>query len=291
MLAPIDWPSSAVASRDASTKWLCAGPASAAMVRLIRAVGSENSGLRVNSPGSISASVDHHGGGAGLDCGEHLAAAGDHHVAAEHEVGAARRDADRVDIFGTVGEADVARHRTALLREAGHVDEADALAFEMRRHAENRADGDDAGTADAGDDDPIGLIDRRQRRLRQRRRIVLGRSMPLPRLSLAPSTVTKDGQKPFRQEIVLVAAGLVDGALAAEFGFERLHRDAVRFDAAIAAALADQLIDDDALVRDRETGRACGGGASRRRRSGRRSARCSPALRRVPSAPPARSSR
>ena len=37
------------------TKWVRAGPASEVMVRLSRSDGSENSGLRVNSPGSISA--------------------------------------------------------------------------------------------------------------------------------------------------------------------------------------------------------------------------------------------
>ena len=47
---------------------------------------------------------------------------------------------------------------------------------------------------------------------------------------------------------VLVAARLVDRALAAELGFERLHRDAIGFDAAIAAAFADEFVDDDALV-------------------------------------------
>ena len=41
---------------------------------------------------------------------------------------------------------------------------------------------------------------------------------------------------------------LVDGALAAPFGLERLHRDAVRLHAAVAAAFADELVDDDALV-------------------------------------------
>ena len=59
------------------------------------------------------------------------------HVAAEHQVGAARRDADGVDVVGLVGDADVAGDRAALLREAGHVDDADALAFEMRGHAED----------------------------------------------------------------------------------------------------------------------------------------------------------
>src|SRR5262245_66348298 len=47
---------------------------------------------------------------------------------------------------------------------------------------------------------------------------------------------------------ILVAAGLVDGPLAPELGLERLHRHAVRDHAAIAAALADELIDKHALV-------------------------------------------
>ena len=47
---------------------------------------------------------------------------------------------------------------------------------------------------------------------------------------------------------ILVAARLVDPALAAELGLDRLDRDAVRLHAAIAAALADQFVDDDPLV-------------------------------------------
>ena len=34
-----------------------------------------------------------------------------------------------------------------------------ALALEMRRHAEQRADGDDAGAADAGHQDTVGLAE------------------------------------------------------------------------------------------------------------------------------------
>src|SRR5258708_15565639 len=49
--------------------------------------------------------------------------------------------------------------------------------------------------------------------------------------------------------IVLVAVGLVDGALAAELGLDRLDRDAVRFLRAVAAALAYHLVDEDALGR------------------------------------------
>src|SRR6185503_13078141 len=48
---------------------------------------------------------------------------------------------------------------------------------------------------------------------------------------------------------VLVTRGLVDRALAAPFGVERLYRHAVRLHTAVAAALADKFVDDDALVR------------------------------------------
>ena len=91
--------------------------------------------------------------------------------------------------------------------------------------------------------------------------------------------------------IVLVAGRLVDLALAAERGLDRLDRDAVGLDAAIAAALADQLVDEDAPVRDREIRRACAGGASRRRRSGRRSGRRRPATSRSSCCTASRSSR
>src|SRR3546814_13825668 len=48
---------------------------------------------------------------------------------------------------------------------------------------------------------------------------------------------------------VLVAGRLVDGALAAELGFHRHHGDAVGLHRAVAAALADQLVDEDAFGR------------------------------------------
>src|SRR5262249_27230033 len=51
---------------------------------------------------------------------------------------------------------------------------------------------------------------------------------------------------------ILVAARLVDGALAAPFGFERLYRHTVRLYAAIPATLAHQFVDDHPLVRIRK---------------------------------------
>jgi hypothetical protein len=48
---------------------------------------------------------------------------------------------------------------------------------------------------------------------------------------------------------VLVAGALVDLALAAELGFQRLDRQAVALHAAVATAFADQLVDHHALGR------------------------------------------
>src|SRR3954470_24707037 len=52
---------------------------------------------------------------------------------------------------------------------------------------------------------------------------------------------------------ILVAARLVDRALAAEFGLDRYDRQAVRGRRAVAAAFANQIIDKDPLRRVRKT--------------------------------------
>ena len=151
---------------------------------------------------------------------------------------------------GVARDAHMGEHRAALLGEAGHVDHAAALAFEMRGHAEHGADGDDAGAADAVDD-------RRPALARQRKRRGAGTpssgsavpAMPSALRILAPCTVTKDGQKPLTQEKSLLQLDWSMRALAAELGLDRLDRDAVRLHAAIAAAFADQFVDDHALVR------------------------------------------
>ena len=94
------------------------------MARLSRSVGSEKSALRVKSPGRISAVLTTIARLARLDRRQHLLVAGDDDVAAEDEIGAAGRDADGVDVVRRAGDADVAVDRAALLREAGHVDDA-----------------------------------------------------------------------------------------------------------------------------------------------------------------------
>jgi nitric oxide reductase activation protein len=81
------------------------------------------------------------------------------HVATEHQIGAARRDADRMDIVRRGGETKVRIDHPVLLRETGNVEHGHALLFQVRRHAQDRADGDDARAADAGDDHVIGITE------------------------------------------------------------------------------------------------------------------------------------
>jgi hypothetical protein len=52
--------------------------------------------------------------------------------------------------------AHVARDRAILLRESREVEHRRGEPLEMRRHADDRADGQHAGAADAGDQDSVG---------------------------------------------------------------------------------------------------------------------------------------
>ncbi len=98
-----------------------------------------------------------------------------------------------------------------------------------------------------GDNDVVGLAELRMRGLRQRHHLlVAGDALAL--LQLRAVHGDERGAEPLHAGVVLVAGRLVDGALPAELGLQRLHRDAVRLHAAVAAALADELVDDDALL-------------------------------------------
>ena len=146
---------------------------------------------------------------------------------------------------GLLGDPAMDADGAALLGEARHLHLSGALALEVRRHRDERADGHDAGAADAGDDDVVGAADRRQRRRREIGQLQFG-----PRRLLHPGPL--EGHEARAEAVeageVLVAGGLVDGALAAELGLERQDRDAVRLHAAVAAALADVGVDEDPAV-------------------------------------------
>ena len=190
-------------------------------------------------------------GALGRSAGQHLLARRCHHVAAEDQIGGAGSDAHRGDVFRPVGDLEMAHHRAVFLRQAHHVDDAGALAFEMRRHAENMADGDDAGAADAGDHDRPGAIERRQLRIGKDREHGAAAGQAL-HVEAADELSTFDRHEAraeaFEAGIILVAGRLVDLALAAKGRLDRCYGDTVGLDAAIAAAFADELIDEDALV-------------------------------------------
>ena len=120
-------------------------------------------------------------------------------------------------------------HRAALLRQAGHVEHGDALAFEMRRHAEQRADRHDAGAADAGDEDAVGLGRAPGSAGSGSGGSSSSPSSPASRL-LQRAALDRDEARAEALDagVILVAARLVDRALAAEFGLDRHDRQAVR---------------------------------------------------------------
>ena len=84
-------------------------------------------------------------------------------VGGDHEIGGAGDDARTGDVGGMFGQPDVAQHRAALLRKARHVEDHAGLALDMGGHAEQRADRQHAGAADAADGDVIGPLQRRPR--------------------------------------------------------------------------------------------------------------------------------
>src|SRR5262249_18043828 len=108
---------------------------------------------------------------------------------------------------------------------------------------------DDAGAADPGDENAVRFGERGRRRLQQIRQPVLS-VIGLGRGSEA-AAMHRDKARAETCDagVILVAARLVDRALAAKLGLDRYHRDAIRGARAIAAALANQIVDKDALRR------------------------------------------
>ena len=185
---------------------------------------------------------------------ERRRARADDQITADQHVGRANARAVQRRRIGA--DAHVRHHRAALLGCAGHVEHRDAAAFEVRSHAEQRARGDDTGAADARDEHfprPIMQHDRCRQRQRRRRIavavavvvVVAARDRRRPAQGAA-----LDGDEARAEALqareVLVAAGLVDCALAAELGLERFHRQAVALHRAVATAFADELVDHDA---------------------------------------------
>src|SRR5438270_5015240 len=152
-----------------------------------------------------------------------------------------------MDFLGALGDPDMAVNGAAFLRKAGHVENRAALAFEMRRHSEQRADCHHTGSANACDEDSVMLVDTRKNGLGQWRQLVFAEIACVPLLQRAAVYRDETRAEAFDAGIVLVAARLIDLSFAAEFGLDRHHRQAIGGVGAIAATFAHEIVDEDPL--------------------------------------------
>ena len=111
--------------------------------------------------------VDQHAGAPGPNARQHVCASRHHQVSPYHQISSGSADACRMQVFIARRDLHVARHLPALLRQTRHVEHLCAVALKMRRHGDDLADGDDAGAADAGDENVERLRDCRNLRRRE----------------------------------------------------------------------------------------------------------------------------
>jgi hypothetical protein len=205
-------------------------------------------GLLREVAGRLLEGVDQRIGAPGPHARNGVGRAGREHVAAQDQVGLAGGNALRLQRVLSARDAHVRGDRAVLLRHARHVQHTHALAFEVRRHADQRADGDDAGAADAGDED---VVDPSSGKLGGsgsgrlfgggfgRDGCVLARLHAVDRHEARAEALDAG--------IVGVAGTLVHAALQAQVAGLGLQRRAVRLLAAVAAAFAHRVVDEHAL--------------------------------------------
>mmetsp|Transcript_29236 Transcript_29236/g.56592 ORF Transcript_29236/g.56592 Transcript_29236/m.56592 type:complete len:348 (+) Transcript_29236:2796-3839(+) len=138
-----------------------------------------------------------------------------HQIATNQRIAFARGHADRTDILGRVCQTAMDVDRPPLLGQPCHLHHAGPFAVDMRRLRHDGADGDNAGAANAGDDNVPGTFDRRQIRHRQIRQ-VQRRGCLL--FHLRPFECDEGRTEPFDAGKVLVATGLINRPLAAQLG-------------------------------------------------------------------------
>ena len=144
--------------------------------------------------------------------------------------------------------AHVAEHRAALLGKAGHVQGGGELAVEVGGGADQLRQGDDAGAANASDQNVGALLHGRRR---QPPRQALGIAVGMTPLRASAGQRHQRRTQAGEARQVLVAGALVDRALDAELRRQGLHRHAVGLLRAVAAALAQRVVDRHAHVRIR----------------------------------------
>ncbi|MCY1294264.1 hypothetical protein D9M70_435540 [compost metagenome] len=173
-----------------------------------------------------------------------------HSIAAKQKFGALRLDACRGNVVRRQGQLNVADNRPILLGQTGEIERRGAPAFQMSRHGEDSADGDDPGPADPCHKYPTVLqqlgrrcCGRRQRKLplgfQTLQRARLHRALPLPLDGHEAGAVTLHAGH------ILVARRLVDSALAAKLRLQRLDGDTTGACRAVSTALTHGRMDND----------------------------------------------
>ena len=217
--------------------------------RELQRVGREGEiGMTREFAGDGLVRVDDGAAVAGLELAERSGAGADDKIAAQQDVRATGGEPHRVQRFRRGADAHVAHDGAALLRHAELVEHGCALAFDVRGHAHEGADGHDTRAADAGDEHAVGLVgDRRQEGKRRQRQLGGGLLVDLALAQAAAFDGDEGRAETVQAGEVLVAGRLVDGTLGAELGLDRRDRQAVRRHGTVAAAFADRLVDEHAL--------------------------------------------
>src|SRR5690606_9082138 len=206
-------------------------------------------GIALERRGRSDAAVDYHLGMLRVIGYGRLPGQCGHGVEGQRQVRLADTQLLRAQLRRLAGNAQMAVDRTVLLAQASHVEDRAGLVFQVRRHAQQGADGHHPGAADAGTHDIEGAAQRRQRRRRQALD-QLGDLIGFFRLArLGIQYGDKARAEALHAAVVLVAVGLVDLALAAQLGFLRPDADAVGLHRAIAAAFTDVRVDEYPLGR------------------------------------------
>ena len=175
--------------------------------------------------GHLLVGVDQRAGAARLDQRQHLGAGAGDQVGAEDQVGMTGPEAGDVERLRGVGDLQVAVDGAEFLRQTGVVERADRFAFHMGGGAEQRVDRHHPGSSDAPHQHGVGFAGVRQFRVRQIDEQSVVEVRPAARPLAQPAAVDGDkaGTEAVDARVVLVAGGLVDGALAAEFGLLGQH--------------------------------------------------------------------
>ena len=177
-------------------------------------------------------------------------------IAGNQQIGGRLADLARMIADFADADREIAGHCPVLLAKTGLVEAERVFALQPGGNGQHRADRDDPGATDAGNQDTRGVA-RKYPGCRQNA-VGKGHLCFLRRLQRVLTIETLEHHETRAETIlagkILVTAGLVDFPLGAKNSVPRFDRDAVAGKAAIATALANPVVDDHSLRRIRKLG-------------------------------------